>query len=167
MQHTEELKEQPGTMTRADGAARELLVNNASDVSLQAVSSTGEEQSPAGQWLGTNTSTLNAIERLKTTIDEETEKLEVRAVVDFDSFSQRKNRGLLELTRAMRLMNGEGVDPRVMPQLTGLRASLVRNQVALQVHLDAVREVSAIIARSIQEVESDGTYSLIASRKSK
>ena len=112
-----------------------------------------------GQWVGTNTSTLSAIERLKTTIDEETQKLETRATVDFDGFSQRKNRGLLELTRAMRLGQDGGLDPRVAPYLTGLRSSLIRNQAALQIHLDAVREVSAIIARSIQEVESDGTYS--------
>jgi hypothetical protein len=116
-----------------------------------------------GQWVGTNTSTLSAIERLKTTIDEETEKLQIRAAVDFDGFSQRKNRGLLELTRAMRLGQSGGPDPRVAPFLTGLRSSLIRNQAALQIHLDAVREVSAIIARSIQEVESDGTYSVVRS----
>jgi hypothetical protein len=48
-----------------------------------------------------------------------------------------------------------------------LRASLIRNQAALQIHLDAVREVSAIIAHSIQEVESDGTYSLTIAGKRK
>jgi hypothetical protein len=114
-----------------------------------------------GQWLGTQSSVLLAIERLKATIDEETSKLEAREVVDFDGFSQRKNRGLLELTRAMRGASDLRSDPRVAPQLTQLRASLIRNQAALQIHLDAVREVSSIIARSIQEVESDGTYALI------
>jgi hypothetical protein len=127
----------------------------------------GEADDTPGQWLGTQSSTLTAIDRLKATIDEETEKLEVRAVVDFDGFSQRKNRGLLELTRAMRLTQDIKSDPRVAPQLTLLRASLIRNQAALQIHLDAVREVSAIIARSIQEVESDGTYSLAIAGKRK
>ncbi|MGM4924898.1 hypothetical protein AB8A31_18505 [Tardiphaga sp. 804_B3_N1_9] len=127
----------------------------------------GEGDDTPGQWLGTQSSALTAIDRLKATIDEETEKLEVRAVVDFDGFSQRKNRGLLELTRAMRLTQDIKNDPRVAPQLTLLRASLIRNQAALQIHLDAVREVSAIIARSIQEVESDGTYSLAIAGKRK
>jgi hypothetical protein len=127
----------------------------------QALAAAGEEQQAPAQWLGTNSSTLSAIERLKATIDEETEKLEIRALVDFDAFSQRKNRGLLELTRAMRVTQGVEVDPRVVAHLTRLRVSLVRNQAALQMHLDAVREVSAIIAKSIQEVESDGTYSLM------
>jgi hypothetical protein len=125
----------------------------------QVLHAAGDEQRIPGYWLGTNASTLNAVERLKATIDEETEKLELRAFVDFDAFSQRKNRGLLELTRAMRLTQGAGADPRVVPHLTRLRASLVRNQAALQIHLDAVREVSAIIAKLIQEGESDGTYS--------
>ena len=115
-------------------------------LSQQVLPAIVDEQPEPGQWLGTNASTLSAIERL-----------------DFDAFSQRKNRGLLELTRAMRLMQGVGRDPRVVPHLTRLRASLVRNQAALQIHLDAVREVSAIIAKSIQEVESDGTYSLVGS----
>ena len=96
-------------------------------LSQQVLPAIVDEQPEPGQWLGTNASTLSAIERLKSTIDEETEKLELRAAVDFDAFSQRKNRGLLELTRAMRLMQGVGRDPRVVPHLTRLRASLVRN----------------------------------------
>jgi hypothetical protein len=130
-------------------------------LSQQVLPGLTDEQNIAAQWLGTNSNTLNTIERLTATIDEETDKLDSRMQVDFDSFSQRKNRGLLELTRAMRLAQGIEFDPRVVAHLTRLRASLVRNQAALQMHLDAVREVAAIIARSIQEVESDGTYSLI------
>lgn len=122
-----------------------------------------QEQGAPAVWLGTQSNALTAIERLKATIDEETTKLEARAVVDFDTFSQRKNRGLLELTRAIRVASDIQDDPRVAPQLTHLRASLIRNQAALQIHLDAVREVSAIIAKSIQDVESDGTYSLAIS----
>ena len=121
----------------------------------------------AAEWLGTQNLSLTAIERLKAVIDEETSKLQNREAVDFDSFSQRKNRGLLELTRAMRTVQDVRSDPRVSPQLTQLRASLIRNQAALQIHLDAVREVSAIIARSIQDVESDGTYSLSTGGKGK
>jgi len=130
---------------------------------LDAASHPVQEHSRPAEWLGTQSNALIAIERLKATIDEETSKLESRAVVDFDTFSQRKNRGLLELTRAIRVASDIQDDPRVAPQLTQLRASLIRNQAALQIHLDAVREVSAIIAKSIQDVESDGTYSLAIS----
>lgn len=129
-------------------------------VSIDAMPLPEQERAAPAEWLGTQSNALIAIERLKATIDEETSKLEARAVVDFDTFSQRKNRGLLELTRAIRVASDIQDDPRVAPQLTHLRASLIRNQAALQIHLDAVREVSAIIAKSIQDVESDGTYSL-------
>jgi hypothetical protein len=160
-------EEQRNAITRIDERERARPEADVPTLSQQAPTTTGEEQPLPGQWLGTNTSTLSAIERLKATIDEETEKLEIRASVDFEAFSQRKNRGLLELTRAMRLTQGVGVDPRVVPHLAALRASLVRNQASLQIHLDAVREVSAIIARSIQEVESDGTYSIAGSSRRK
>ena len=158
---------QRNAIQRAEEQQRSQPETEVPALPQQVLPATGSEQALPGQWLGTNTSTLSAIERLKATIDKETQSLETRAPVDFDSFSQRKNRGLLELTRAMRLTQGVAVDPRVVPHLAGLRASLVRNQAALQMHLDAVREVSAIIAKSIQEVESDGTYSLAGSSRSK
>ena len=156
----EKTKEQQNGIARVDEQARSQLETDVPALSQQVLPAIAVDP---GQWLGTSTSTLSAIERLKTTIDKETEKLEIRESVDFEAFSQRKNRGLLELTRAMRLTQGAGLDPRVVPHLADLRASLVRNQAALQIHLDAVREVSAIIARSIQEVESDGTYSVAGS----
>jgi hypothetical protein len=156
---------QPNALVSLEAAEHGLLV---ADIPLPGDPALlGDDDEQSGQWLGTNTSTLSAIERLRTTIDEETEKLETRSPVDFSAFSQRKNRGLLELTRAMRLTQGAAGDPRVAPHLTGLRSSLIRNRTALQIHLDAVREVSAIIARSIQEVESDGTYSANGSSKPK
>lgn len=151
---------QTNAISRIDEQDRSMLAGDGLALLSDESPPGDDEPRLLGQWVGTSTGTLNAIERLKTTIDEETQKLEVRATVDFDGFSQRKNRGLLELTRAMRLAQGGELDPRVAPYLTGLRSSLIRNQAALQIHLDAVREVSAIIARSIQEVESDGTYSL-------
>lgn len=118
-----------------------------------------EEHRAAAQSAETTASVLSAIERLKLTVDEETEQLEGRQAVDFAAFSQRKNRGLLELTRAVRLTQGVETDPHVVAQLGQLRDTLSKNRATLQMHLDAVREVSTIIARSIQEHESDGTYS--------
>ena len=163
----EKIEAQRNAIARIDEPVRSQPDADVPALSQQVLPTADAEQLVPGQWLGTSTSTLSAIERLKTTIDMETEKLEIREPVDFEVFSQRKNRGLLELTRAMRLTQGVGVDPRVVPHLADLRASLVRNQAALQMHLDAVREVSSIIARSIQEVESDGTYSLAGPSKQK
>ncbi|MEW6645338.1 MAG: hypothetical protein AB1586_32895 [Pseudomonadota bacterium] len=158
MKQNEQHLDAPDAVERTDEAAPAVSLPALPQLELAAAT---DEPLAVAQWLGTDSSTLNAIERLKATVDEETERLRSREAVDFDAFSQRKNRGLLELTRAMRLTESVNVDPRVVAHLSGLRTSLVRNQAALQIHLDAVREVSAIIARSIQEVESDGTYSLM------
>jgi len=161
-----ENEEQRNALTRIDEQSQvQPAIEDVPVLPQQAWLAPDEEQSAPGDWLGTSTGTLSAIERLKATIDEETEKLELRVTPDFDAFSRRKNRGLLELTRAVRLAPSGAIDPRLEPELVRLRASLVRNQTALQVHLDAVREVSAIIAKSIQEVESDGTYSQAGGRR--
>lgn len=154
----EQINQQDATPTI--GATALTIPDTEGIVSIDAMPLPVQQRDAPAEWLGTQSNALVAIERLKATIDEETSKLESRDVVDFDTFSQRKNRGLLELTRAIRVTSDIQDDPRVAPQLTHLRASLIRNQAALQIHLDAVREVSAIIAKSIQEVESDGTYSL-------
>jgi hypothetical protein len=159
--------QQPGDVTTGVVAQSTVPAISDTPAMAQPLPADDDEQPAPGQWLGTINSTLNAIERLNATIDEETDRLEIRVSVDLEASSQRKNRGLLELTRAMRLTQGGAVDPRVVPHLARLRASLVRNQAALQVHIDAAREVSAIIARSIQEVESDGTYSAKGSSRCK
>jgi hypothetical protein len=44
-------------------------------------------------------------------------------------------------------------------RLAGLRARLETNRTMLKMHLDAVREISAIVTDAIREAESDGTYS--------
>jgi len=48
-----------------------------------------------------------------------------------------------------------------------LRQKLERNRAVLEMHYEAVREVAAIIVRAIREADSDGTYSVTASQKSK
>jgi hypothetical protein len=105
---------------------------------------------------------LSAIARLEGVIDEETAALQSRRHIDLDGTSRRKNRGLLELVRSTRGVGDLQRDPRIADRLTELRHKLERNRSLLQMHLDAVREVSAIIARTIREAESDGTYSEVA-----
>jgi hypothetical protein len=104
-----------------------------------------------------------AIRRLEDIVDEETAALETRQQIDFEEFSLRKSRSMLEfarLTRPTHLKdNGE-----VANNLQRLRLKLERNRALLQMHLEAACEVAAIIARAIRESESDGTYSADMSR---
>lgn len=101
----------------------------------------------------------SAIERLEETVEQETAALNMRAGVDLREFNDRKSQGLLELTRAMRHFEGTAPEPALVTRLARLRSKLDRNSVALRMHLDAVREISAVMADAMRDAESDGTYS--------
>jgi hypothetical protein len=100
-----------------------------------------------------------AIHRLCDVVDQETDALRKRTAVDLKVFNERKSHGLLELNRALRLLDGAAATPAVAEQLATLRGKLEVNQAVLKMHLEAVREVSAVLAEAIRDSESDGTYS--------
>lgn len=101
----------------------------------------------------------SAIERLEEAVDQETAALRARATADLKEFNDRKSMGLLELTRAMRQIEGTPPDQVLTARLVGLRDKLDRNSAVLKLHLDAVREVSAAMAEAMRDADSDGTYS--------
>jgi hypothetical protein len=100
-----------------------------------------------------------AAERLEQVIDQETAALQTRGGVDLKDFNDRKSLGLLELTRAMRHIEGTAPDQALQSRLTRLRNKLEINRAALKMHLDAVREISTILSDAMRNAESDGTYS--------
>lgn len=102
---------------------------------------------------------LTTIGMLEVVVEEETAALNARKQVDFDTFSQRKSQGLLELNRAMKILPVVANHRLVAERLASLREKLAVNQATLKFHLDAVREISTIVANAIRESESDGTYS--------
>ena len=99
-----------------------------------------------------------AIEYLGAVVDQETEALRARAMVDLGEFNNRKNQGLLELNRALRGLD-TGAASRVGARLAGLRAKLDVNRALLKTHLEAVREVASVVSEAIRDSDSDGTYS--------
>jgi hypothetical protein len=101
----------------------------------------------------------SAIERLEEAVEQETAALQSRAAFDLKEFNDRKSRGLLELTRAMRLIDGTTPDPKVIARLSSLRKKLDTNGAVLRLHLDAVREIASAMTEAIQAADSDGTYS--------
>ena len=98
-----------------------------------------------------------AIEYLGAVVDQETEALRMRAMVDLGEFNNRKNQGLLELNRALRGLDA-GAASRVSARLAGLRAKLDVNRALLKTHLEAVREVASVVSEAIRDSDSDGTY---------
>lgn len=101
---------------------------------------------------------LVAIRRLETIVEEETAALATGQKVDFDDFSARKSRSMLEFVRLMRARMHLGSETEITEEIQRLREKLERNRSLLEMHYDAVREVASIILRAIKEVESDGTY---------
>lgn len=104
---------------------------------------------------------LRAIERMEEVIGEETDALRQNRAIDLSDFNRRKSHGLLELTRSIRGLehNAEArevIEPRLQP----LRVKLAENGAVLRHHLEAVQGVAAILARTISDNESDGTYSV-------
>jgi hypothetical protein len=102
---------------------------------------------------------LMAIRRLESIIEEETAALATGKKIDFDDFSARKSRSMLEFVRLMRARMHLGGETVITEEIQRLREKLERNRSILEMHYDAVREVATIIVRAIKEAESDGTYS--------
>jgi hypothetical protein len=114
----------------------------------------GVEEKTASAMLDT------AIKRLVEVVDQETAALRERKPIDLNLFNNRKSQGLLELDRALRLLDGADPGELTKSALRDLRQKLETNRQVLDTHLEAVREVAAIIADAIRNVESDGTYSV-------
>ena len=119
---------------------------------------------PAEEQSGVLATLIRTIERLEETLEQETAGLRSRAPIDLKDFNNRKTHGLLELTRVMRHLDRGSLTPAVAARLSALRISLEVNQRIVKMHLEAVREVSTILADAIQEAESDGTYSVSVGR---
>ncbi|MFB6419292.1 MULTISPECIES: flagellar biosynthesis protein FlgN [Bradyrhizobium] len=101
---------------------------------------------------------LAAIRRLESIVEEETVALATGQKIDFDDFSARKSRSMLEFVRLMRAGMHLGAEGEVTAEIQRLREKLERNRAILEMHYDAVREVAGIIVKAIKEAESDGTY---------
>jgi hypothetical protein len=102
---------------------------------------------------------LASIRRLESIVEEETVALATGKKIDFDDFSARKSRSMLEFVRLMRARMHLGGEAEITEEIQRLRRKLERNRAILEMHYDAVREVATIIVRAVKEAESDGTYS--------
>jgi hypothetical protein len=100
-----------------------------------------------------------AVNRLADILDEETVALRDHTPIDLKASNDRKSLGLIELNRVLHLMESMRPAPETKQILERLSAKLDANRHFLKLHLDAVREVAAIIAHTIREADSDGTYS--------
>jgi hypothetical protein len=110
---------------------------------------------------------LPILERLRATIDAENQDLDLGRPVQYEAYSLRKNQGLLELNRLIPALNGAAAAGPLREALADLHARLETNRRALALQLKACGAVSEIIARAIQDGQSDGTYTALAWRRTR
>lgn len=140
---------------QSDGRDGTTLPVHVPDVGGEAVQASGAKSDEVHGLLA-------AIRRLENVVEEETVALETGKKIDFDDFSARKSRSMLEFVRLMRARIYLGSRTEVTEEVQRLREKLERNRKILEMHYDAVREVATIIVRAIREAESDGTYARTA-----
>ena len=99
------------------------------------------------------------LDRLNAVVREETDVLGAREAGFHGQFAERKNQLLRELLIAQRACTSQAARQALAERTKSLQALLTRNRGLLKLHMDAVREVSAIIVDAIRQSESDGTYS--------
>ncbi len=104
---------------------------------------------------------LPIVERLIAAIEAENRDLEQGRPAQYEAYSLRKNQGLLELNRLIPALDRAAASP-LREALADLHAKLEVNRRALAVQLRACAAVSEIIARAIQDGQSDGTYTALA-----
>ena len=102
---------------------------------------------------------LPVVDRLRGAVEAENRELQRRGAIDYQGHSQRKNQGLLELTRLKTALGVVRSHPTACAALADLSAKLDVNQRLLHTQLRAAKTVSGVVARAIREGQSDGTYS--------
>jgi hypothetical protein len=110
---------------------------------------------------------LSVVERLTETVEAENRDIKLGGRVNYESYSQRKNQGLLELNRLIPVLGRAASAGPLREALADLHAKLEVNRRALRVQLKACAAVSEIIARAIRDGQSDGTYTALAWRRSR
>ncbi|GGI19509.1 flagellar biosynthesis protein FlgN [Bradyrhizobium guangdongense] len=148
---------------RGDVLLPALLLSSGGEMTSDDAESAGAEATRSEEIRGL----LAAIRRLETIVVEETTALATGQKVDFDDFSARKSRSMLEFVRLMRARMHLGGETEITEEIQRLREKLERNRSLLEMHYEAVREVAGIIVKAIKDAESDGTYTGRAVRDAK
>lgn len=101
---------------------------------------------------------FSVIARIEGYLDEETEALSKSLEFDFKTSNDRKSQGLLDLNQALRRLQKADVNADLQLRLAAFREKLAVNLRKIRLHLDAVKEIAAMLSEAIQNAESDGTY---------
>lgn len=108
---------------------------------------------------------VHAVHELLAVIEDENRALSSHVVTSHDMFTSRKLQLLRTLMAGLKVTTD--IELRSARQAAlALSGALARNRHLLDVHVNAVRDVAAIIVDSIKQHESDGTYQRVTRRGS-
>ncbi|WP_455481739.1 flagellar protein FlgN [Bartonella sp. B35(2025)] len=101
-----------------------------------------------------------AVKGLAQVVDYESNMLESSGIPDYEEISLCKTRGLRDLNKSMsdvkRYMN-QDIENEVESLLTDLKEKLHRNSELLQIHLDAVNNLSQTLQTTARTKGTDGS----------
>jgi hypothetical protein len=97
--------------------------------------------------------------RLERVLAAETAALRALKPVDTTPYAVQKSQALLELARLMRTGDLDAASPAIRDRMAALRLRLDENRAALELHLDAARQVFDTVSKAMSDAESDRTYS--------
>lgn len=116
-------------------------------------------QRPSGHEAGTARAVVFAvIRRIEGYLDEETTALDKSPDFDLKASNDRKSQGLVDLNQAMRHLRSSDIDEDLEQRLRAFRSKLAVNLRKIRLHLDAVKEITAMLSDAIRSADSDGTY---------
>jgi hypothetical protein len=101
---------------------------------------------------------ISVIARIEGYLDDETAALSKSLNFDFKASNDRKSQGLLDLNQAMRRLQRSEINADLQLRLAVFREKLAVNLHKIRLHLNAVKEIAAMLSDAIQSAESDGTY---------
>lgn len=101
---------------------------------------------------------ISVMKRIEGYLDEETAALDQALSFDFKSSNDRKSQGLLDLNQALRQLRKSDINGDLQVRLVTFREKLAVNLRKIRLHLEAVKEIAAMLSDAIQNAESDGTY---------
>lgn len=101
---------------------------------------------------------IAVIRRIEGYLDEETAALDKSSNFDLKTSNDRKSQGLVDLNQAMRRLKRADIDEDLEKRLQAFRNKLAINLRKIRLHLDAVKEITAMLSDAIRSADSDGTY---------
>jgi hypothetical protein len=99
-----------------------------------------------------------SIHRALNVVEAETRALREGGGTDLKSFEYRKSQALLDLSRARQSVSSSALGQEIRDLLESLRIALKDNLQLLSRHLTAVKEIADLVAQSMLDADSDGTY---------